>query len=183
MLIETPIETPRLWLVQTPLDVIQTRLAQNGEGRSFRAEVAVAAISSLTVTFPSSWPGDALALFPALAAQHYADPNTERWEGTLVERSSATAIGQLGCKGPPDARGDVEIGYGLNPEARGQGYASEMVGAFCDWLLQQSTVVRVTALTRPDNRASVRVLERSGFNRVGEEVDETGRFLFWRRSR
>lgn len=176
------IQTPRLILFPTPLEVIWTRLAQGDEGEGFQAELDVAG-ERIPVTFPSAWPGGALGFFPNVAAQLEADPTLERWEGTLLERTTSTAVGQMGCKGMPDARGEVEIGYGLTPEARGQGYATEMVGALCLWLLKQETVSRITALTLPDNWASMRVLEKSGFRRVGKEINDEGTFVLWVRSR
>lgn len=176
------IETSRLILFPTPLDVIWTRLAQSDDGEGFEADLDIAE-TSVRVTFPPAWPGGALGFFPNVAAQLEADPTFERWEGTLLERATFTAIGQMGCKGLPDARGEVEVGYGLSPEARGKGYATEMLTALCTWLLKQETVSRVTALTLPDNWASMRVLEKSGFRRVGQEVYDEGRFLLWARSR
>lgn len=176
------IETPRLLLVPTPLAVIKTRLALGDRAQAFCADVDISG-NALTVTFPPAWPGGALGFFPKVAAQLEADPYLGRWEGTLIERATNTAVGQMGCKGVPDARGEVEIGYGLTPEARGRGYASEMLRALCDWLLERVTVSRVTALTLPDNWASMRVLEKSGFRRIGEDVSDEGRFLLWARNR
>ncbi len=176
------IETPRLVLFPTPLEVIWTRLAQNENGDGFQADVDIAG-DPVGITFPAEWPGDALDFFPTLAARLEADPTLERWDGTLLERATNTAIGQMGCKGMPDARGEVEIGYGLIPDVRGRGFATEMIGALCVWLLHQETVRRITALTLPDNWASIRVLEKSGFRRVGREVSDEGSFVLWARGR
>jgi ribosomal-protein-alanine N-acetyltransferase len=38
-------------------------------------------------------------------------------------------VGQLGAIGSLSGEGTQEIGYGINPEARGQGFATEAVGA------------------------------------------------------
>ncbi|PYV46421.1 MAG: hypothetical protein DMG92_18090 [Acidobacteria bacterium] len=59
-----------------------------------------------------------------------ADPTQLPWRIRLiVEHSSNTVIGSINLKGPPDAEGDVEIGWGLNEGYRGQGYATEAAAA------------------------------------------------------
>ncbi|WP_322618641.1 GNAT family N-acetyltransferase [Deinococcus terrestris] len=66
----------------------------------------------------------------------------------------------------------MEIGYGLNPDAWGQGYATEAVGALMTALLARPEVRRVTARTARTNPASARVLEKLGFVPVGAARDE-----------
>jgi RimJ/RimL family protein N-acetyltransferase len=67
--------------------------------------------------------------------------------------------------------GQVEIGYGFNPEVWGQGYATELVGAFTEWLLAQAEVRQVTAECVNANDGSRRVLEKCGFRHTGERID------------
>lgn len=168
------LETPRLILVTTPLDVIRTRLERD----SFHAEVPVGE-ATIQVSFPPEWPRDALVLFPMQAANY--DP--ESWGGTVIDRAEGVAVGQIGTKGQPDAAGDIEIGYGINPSYWNRGYASEAVGALVEFLLDQPTVRRVLAETRTDNAASIRVLEKIGFARIGErEDDEDGPLFIWARA-
>ena len=45
----------------------------------------------------------------------------------IVERSSNTVVGSINLKGPP-SNGDVEIGWGLNTDARGRQPAHHLVG-------------------------------------------------------
>lgn len=170
------IETPRLFLVSTPLAVVRTRLERD----TFSAEVPLPG-GALTVSFPAEWPGDALVIFPRLAKQLEKNPEQEFWDGTLVERATRTAVGQLGCKGLPDENGSVEIGYSLNPEVRGRGYATEIVGALTAWLLNQPTVSLVTAECLETNIASVRVLEKTSFEIVGKNAGDEGPLLMWAR--
>ena len=75
------------------------------------------------------------------------------------------AIGGIGFKGSPDD-GVVEVGYGLVPSARSRGYATEALLAFVA-LAATLGVTTVRADTDPDNVASQRVLEKSGFSRTG----------------
>lgn len=63
--------------------------------------------------------------------------------------------------------GRAEIGYWLLPEGRGRGRATRAVRLVSHWALSQSAVTRLELLTSPDNVASQRVAERSGFRREG----------------
>jgi ribosomal-protein-alanine N-acetyltransferase len=80
-------------------------------------------------------------------------------------------IGDAGTHGPPDADGDVEIGYGLAEPSRGRGLASEFVPALAHALLARPKVRRVVAReVLADNLPSRRALERAGF-RLEREQD------------
>lgn len=82
----------------------------------------------------------------------------------VARRSDGCAIGGIGFKGPPDA-GAAEIGYGLVVGARGQGYVAEALPAMLT-IASKHGVTVVRADTTPENTASWRILERSGFSRV-----------------
>lgn len=168
-------ETPRLLLVPLTREVIETRLAHD----TFRAAVSTPH-GPLTVTYPPAWPGDLLPLFPARLAAF--DSEDVAWSATLVERATYTAIGQMGAKGTPDTQGDLEIGYGLNPEVWNRGYATEAVSVLVRSLLARPDVRRVTAQTAVANPASGRVLEKLSFQRVGTAWDrEDGNLTLWAR--
>jgi len=81
-------------------------------------------------------------------------------------------VGELGTKGPLDAPGGVEIGYGLAAQSRGQGIGTRAVAALVDWLEAHDEVRRVYAHVNPDNVASSRLLLRLGFRHVGHEEGE-----------
>jgi RimJ/RimL family protein N-acetyltransferase len=173
------LETERLVMVQTPLDVLQTRL----EREEFTLDVPVGA-QTLGVHFPADWPGDALVMLPGMIARYASEPEHCTWGGMILERATRTAVGSMGVKGEPDEHGAIEFGYGLVPAAWGRGYATEMARAFVAWLLAQPAVTRVTAETRTDNAASMRVLEKCGFRRCGERLDEEDGPLFqWEKTR
>ena len=170
------LETQRLMLVATPLPVLKAGLEQD----AFTAKLPLAN-GPKTVTFPAAWPGDALVIFPRLIKSLETNPDNELWDGTLVERATLTAVGQLGCKGKPDENGSVEIGYGLIPEVWGRGYTTEIIGALVFWLLKQPDVRTVTAECLETNHASVRVLQKTGFKRVGQKSDNEGTIFLWER--
>ena len=165
------LETPRLLLIQTPLEVIQQRL----ETDEFKSEIA-----GQTIHFPPEWPGLALPHFADWAEYLLQHPQSEDWGGILVEKASLTAVGQMGCKGMPDEHGMVEIGYGINPSFWGRGYATEAAQALVEWLKNQPSVKYIKAETLLDNVASRRVLEKTGFSQISTRHDpEDGDLIVW----
>ncbi|MDQ2738025.1 MAG: GNAT family N-acetyltransferase [Actinomycetota bacterium] len=75
----------------------------------------------------------------------------------------------MGFKGQPDD-GTVEIGYGLAPSARGNGYAAEAARALVT-LAREQGLSRIIADTDKDNTASQRTLEHAGFTKTGTNAD------------
>ncbi|MEJ7794129.1 MAG: GNAT family N-acetyltransferase [Nocardioides sp.] len=73
------------------------------------------------------------------------------------------AVGSIGCFGPP-TDGETEVGYGLVPEVRGQGIATEALAAL---VAEADRVgVRLRASVAPENRPSLQVLARCGFTEL-----------------
>jgi RimJ/RimL family protein N-acetyltransferase len=85
----------------------------------------------------------------------------------ITRLADGRAIGGVGFKGQP-AGGSAEIGYGLTPSARGDGYAAEAVVALVA-LAAERGISRVIADTTLDNIASQRTLIRAGFRLVGAD--------------
>lgn len=168
------LETTRLILVQTPLEVLLTRLNQP----TFTAAIPLPS-GTMHVTFPAEWPGAALVLFPLMIKQYQHTPRELAWGGTIIDRTSHVAVGQMGCISQPKD-GVATIGYGINPTYQNRGYATEMVQALTNWILTQPMVSRVTAECRTDNNASIRVLEKAHFVRIGHRIDdEEGSLWIW----
>ncbi len=67
---------------------------------------------------------------------------------------------------------DVSISYAVHPSARGQGVAVEAVRLICDVLRMNEIGTRAAIRVEPDNPASVRVAEKSGF-RYGRDFPST----------
>jgi RimJ/RimL family protein N-acetyltransferase len=80
-------------------------------------------------------------------------------------------IGVGGFRGGPTADGVVEIGYGVVPESRRQGYAREAVDGLVGWAFADSRVSRITAHTLPHLAPSIGVLTSAGFTYVGPDAD------------
>jgi len=84
----------------------------------------------------------------------------------IVVRGEGVGAGMVGYKGAPNASGEVEIGYGIDPAYQNKGYMTEAVKAMLAWAFNDPACKTVTAiLSAPDNFASHRVLEKSGFQK------------------
>jgi len=158
------IETQRLTLIPQTLEHLRTELEEPGRlGALLGARV------------PEGWPPgeydrDAMEFFKSKLesdAQRY-----DGWLGWYVVTRDATPtlIAGAGFMGPPED-GTVEIGYSVVAEARGAGYATEIVEALVRRAFESDSVQRVVAETATTNEASQRVLERNGFTPAGSGRD------------
>jgi ribosomal-protein-alanine N-acetyltransferase len=96
-----------------------------------------------------------------------ADP---AWSTYLfVHVADRALVGLGGFKGPP-ADGTVEIGYGIAPEYRHQGYATEGAGLLIA-IARAAGVATVTARTLPEHNFSTRVLTTLGFTQTATAHD------------
>ena len=86
--------------------------------------------------------------------------------GVWVVEHDGALVGTVGVAGAVSPDGDQELGYGLVPQARGQGLATEAVGALCAVLERRDGVRRLTAQVLPGNAASLQLLRRLGFVEV-----------------
>ena len=66
----------------------------------------------------------------------------------------------------------ASVGYRLLEEAWGQGIATEALGLLVAELLENRGIEIITASTMLENRASARVLQKSGFTLVNHAVNE-----------
>jgi ribosomal-protein-alanine N-acetyltransferase len=71
------------------------------------------------------------------------------------------------------------LGYGIVPEYRGRGLATEAAGAVLAWAERHD--VDVYSSVRPPNPASARVLEKIGMRLVDSYHDEDGQRDVYRR--
>jgi [ribosomal protein S5]-alanine N-acetyltransferase len=77
-------------------------------------------------------------------------------------------IGSLGLIGAPDEEGRVELGFGIVPSRRGQGYCTEAVRGLLEWVKGRAEVSKLIAHCDPANAGSRNVLTKSGFTCLGE---------------
>ena len=98
----------------------------------------------------------------------------------MLRREDDLVIGQCGFKGPPDSHGVVEIAYFVEPDWRGNGFATEAAEAMTKYAFKNEAVQMVRAHTLPEPNASTKVLTKAGFKHVGEVIDpEDGPVWRW----
>lgn len=118
------------------------------------------------------------------AAQIAADPEQEPWllrMMVLRAEGRGRAVGYVTFHGAPDDRGRVEVGYRVEAQHRGRGYATEAVAAMGDWAARHGARL-LRASISPDNAASIALVRRAGFEVVGEQVDDVDRpEIIWER--
>jgi RimJ/RimL family protein N-acetyltransferase len=126
-----------------------------------------AAAAALGAALDPDWPlADLHDVLPLHARAAPPDVPFGIW--AIVERATATVVGDAGFLGPPGDDGVVEVGYSVVPGRRRLGFATEAVGALVAWARAQPRVTVVVAGCDPGNAASIRTLERLGFAREGD---------------
>jgi ribosomal-protein-alanine N-acetyltransferase len=94
----------------------------------------------------------------------------------VVNKSTKIIVAELGFKGPPGRDGNIEIGYGTMPDHQHNGYMTEAVGGMLKWAIKREDVKGVLAETNQKNMASVRIVQKNGF----QQFDKRGEMLWWR---
>lgn len=84
----------------------------------------------------------------------------------LCLKEDGKIIGDMGLHFLEDGA-QVEVGYTLDPDFQGKGYATEALTGVLDYLFFDLGKHRVTASLDPENRDSERLLMRTGFRREG----------------
>ncbi len=102
----------------------------------------------------------------------------------LLHQAEQVIVGTVAFKGAPDAEGVVEMGYGVVSAFEGRGLATEAARAGLEFAMADESVRCVRAHTLPTRNASTRVLEKCGFQYIGDIVDpEDGPVWRWEKQR
>ena len=89
---------------------------------------------------------------------------------TIVHRADDRIIGWGGLNTDPHAPGwGTEVSYFIHPSYEGRGFASEIVQASLTHGFADLALREIGAFARPENQASIRVLEKCGFKFIRYE--------------
>lgn len=79
----------------------------------------------------------------------------------VIEKSSGRLVGFSGLKYLEDL-GEVDVGYRFLPDCWGKGYATESARLLMEQGRLVQGITRFVGMAHPDNRASIKVLEKLG---------------------
>jgi len=136
---------------------------------------------------PMGWPPgqydrDALEYFHGrLLEDGETNPGWYSWYA-MTKTQPATVIAAGGYIGPPNAAGEVEIGFSVMPQWRRQGYAAELARALTARASADPRVRTIVAHAAPSNTGSRSVLLRSGFAETAQTNDDGDTRFEWRES-
>jgi RimJ/RimL family protein N-acetyltransferase len=132
--------------------------------------------------YPDRWVGrsddDVRAFVQMLIDRQHDEPRRIfQLAITLPERDQV--IGNCGVRRKPNTEMDAEIGYELNPDYWGRGYATEAARALVAFAFGELGLHRLSAQCIADNAASIKVLRKLGMrleSRIREHEYIQGRW-------
>lgn len=84
-----------------------------------------------------------------------------------METHAGEFVGFGTLKEPHPEREEVEVGYRLMKSFWGQGFATELAKGLLAYGFKELGLPRIIAVARPENKASLRVMEKAGMRPVG----------------
>ena len=91
----------------------------------------------------------------------------EFYDWAVIDKSNQKMIGTCGFTKFDFHSNSAEIGYVLNPEYWGEGYATEAVNSVIEFGFERLGLVRIEARYMEGNTASRRVMEKAGMTYEG----------------
>ncbi len=94
----------------------------------------------------------------------------------VIEKSSRNIAAELGFKGIPNNKNEVEIGYGTFFGYRRKGIMTEAVGGMIEWAKKHPDIKYILAETDETNLASIKVVQKNNFR----NFDKIEKMLWWK---
>ncbi|MDF2707453.1 MAG: family acetyltransferase, partial [Nonomuraea muscovyensis] len=137
--------------------------------RTWSADEATAVLGDArSAQWADDFPAEGDRFIAGFIAEHPGNTLGAFGQRLIIERTTGLVVGSIGLFWPP-SDGVLDIGYGVVDSRRGRGYATEATRAMVAFALSAPEVHTVSAGAELTNPASVRVLEKCGFQRVTVE--------------
>lgn len=145
--------TGRLRIIPFTIEIIQSAMDQDGRR-----------LAEMGIIPTDEWPeADLLEALPYFNQQLLEHGVTGYNSWLILDRWKSAIIGSIGFINEPDENGCVEIGFGIIPGKRRNGYCEEAARALIEWAAAQNNVRMITAQCNLDNVPSIKLLTKMGF--------------------
>ncbi len=140
---------------------------------------------ALQANVPTAWSEFGHSAFRYTLDQIARNPTSVIWWTYLpILLESNTLIGSCGFKGPPNDKGQVEIGYEVAKAYCDRGYATEIAELLIEKAFRYKEVQHILAHTLAEENASVKVLKKCHFKFMGAvEIGEEEKIWKWQLDR
>jgi 8-oxo-dGTP diphosphatase len=146
--------------LQTPRLILRPLTA--GDASEIERHVADWDVARWTSSIPHPYPVGAAAAWIASL------PSGPEMVLGLTERGQDRVIGCIGLRLDEDGRSG-EFGYWVAKPKWGKGFGTEALRAYVEHAFKALALDKLTSAAMPANIGSIRVQEKAGFRRVGEE--------------
>lgn len=153
------IVTKRLKIIPFTKGIIQAAIQQDNEQ-----------LFKLGIMPTIEWPEpDLVEALPYFNQQIIDNGITGYNSWLILDNQTNDIIGSLGFINEPDDNGAIEIGFGIIPSKRRQGYCEEATNALIKWAGIKPEVRMITAQCDEDNERSIKLLKSIGFKEKSRE--------------
>ena len=153
------IETERLILETFSLQLIDAALAKDHKK-----------IKEIGYKVSAEWPEadlvEALPFFRDLIVSNGIN-GFNSW--LIIDKNTKEIVGSIGYIGNPDSQGNTEIGFGIIPGKRRNGYCCEAANALIKWAMNDEKVKCIKARCEESNQASKSIICKLGFKVIKTE--------------
>jgi ribosomal-protein-alanine N-acetyltransferase len=126
------------------------------------------------ITDGTPWTDEQTQEFVQRQISHFAERGFCLWKLLAKEDASGRIIGFCGLQ--PlliDAQPEVEIGWWLAKDCWRKGLATEAAHAALRFGFERARLTRIISIARPDNAASLHVMEKLGMTREGKTTNQS----------
>jgi len=96
----------------------------------------------------------------------------ETWfQFVIIDKRTQKIVGDLGIHFLDSENKQAEIGCTLNKDFQNQGFATEAVKRVIDYLFKELNKHRIITSIDPDNKNSIRLVERIGFRKEAHFIE------------
>lgn len=116
---------------------------------------------------------EALYLYRLRVGYVRENPENNKWLFRRITlKQTGEQIGLISFHAPPDDRGMIEVGFGIDVEYQNQGYGTEALAAMFDFAAREPEVKVLRYTVSASNIPSMIVIAKFGFRHVGQQIDE-----------